>query len=117
MTLNEIIGYNTIEHLVTNCKDKLNISESLVNVIGNLSVEKVESMVNIVEAGGEISELTVAAKLEKSQVIFPGNCEKLRCKIKDLRFRNGNKKLVMFSPFEEFCVEKDVVIFESTEDL
>ena len=33
---NTIIGYNTIEHLVTNFKDELNLSLSLTKIIGRL---------------------------------------------------------------------------------
>ena len=74
-----IIGYNIIEHLVTNFKDKLNLSESLVNVIGSLSPE------NLIQKGGELTELASEAKLEKALVIIPRCCEKIRCKVKDLQ--------------------------------
>ena len=110
-----IIGYNTIEHLVTNFKENLNVSESLVNVIGSLSSEKTESMVNLIERGDEISELSSEAKLEKAKVVFPGCYERLKCKVKDLQFNNGNKKLIVFTPLEEMCVESELIVFESTE--
>ena len=109
-----IIGYNTIEHLVTNFKDKINLSESLVDVY-NISSDRVDSMVNLIEKGGEVAELTSEAKLQKNQIVYPGCCEKIRCKINSSQFA-GNK-LVVFSPLEELCVETDLVVFESTEIL
>ena len=112
-----IIGYNTIEHLVKNFRDKMNLSESLCNLVDCLSSEKADVMVNLIEKGAEIKELNSEAKLEKNQVVFPGCCEKVRCRIKDLKFCNGGDKLVVFSPFEELCVEGELVIFESTEIL
>ena len=107
-----IIGYNTIEHLVTNFKDKINLSESLVDVY-NLPSESVDSMVNLIEKGGDVTELTSEVKLEKNQVVYPGCVEKVRCRINPSQF--GGNKLVVFSPFEELCVETDLVLFESTE--
>ena len=109
-----IIGYNTIEHLVTNFKDKINLSESLVQVY-EMSSEKVGSMVNLIEKGGEVSELTSEAKLERNQVVYPGCCEKVRCKIDSSKF--SANKLIVFSPLEEMCVENELVAFESTEIL
>ena len=55
---NPIIGYNTIENLVNNFKDKADLSSSLVKIIGNLSREKAESMVNLADRGGEVIELS-----------------------------------------------------------
>ena len=109
-----IIGYNTIEHLVTNFKDKINLSESLVQVY-EMSSEKVGSMVNLIEKGGEVSELTSEAKLERNQVVYPGCCEKVRCKINTSQF--SANKLVVFAPLEELCVESELVAFDSTEIL
>ena len=57
-----IIGYNIIEHLVTNFNDKLNLSESLVNVIGSLSPEKADGMVNLIQKGGELTERSKIGK-------------------------------------------------------
>ena len=112
-----IIGYNTIEHLVNNFKDKLNLCESLVNVMGRLSSEGVEKMVNLIQLGGEISELSSEARLEKGQVIYPGCYEKVKCKVKDMQFNSSGDKLVVFSPFEEMCVKNELVAFDSTEVL
>ena len=67
---NPIIGYNTIEHLVKNFKDKIDLSSSLVKVIGNLSSEKAENMVNLVEKGAEICELSKEATLVNTKTIF-----------------------------------------------
>ena len=113
-----IIGYNTIEHLVRNYRKEMNLSESLCKFVDSLtSLDKAEVVVNLIEKGGEIKELTSEAKLDKNVVVYPGSCEKVKCKIKDLKFCNGGDKLVVFSPFEERCVEDELVIFESTEIL
>ena len=111
-----IIGYNTIEHLVKNFRNEINLPESLCCLVDCLSSsEKAEAMVNLIEKGSEIEELNSEARLEKNQVIYPGCCEKVRCRIKELKFCNGGDKLVVFSPFEEMCVEGDLVAFESVE--
>ena len=111
-----IIGYNTIEYLVKNYKGKINLSESMCNLVdGLVSAENAEVMVNLIEKGAEIEELSSGAKLEKDQVIYPGCCEKVRCRIKDLQFCNGGDKLVMFSALEEMCVEGELVVFDSVE--
>ena len=114
---NPIIGYNTVEHLVTNFKDKIDLPRSMIKLMGNLSSESAECMANLVEKGGEISELSKEAKLDKTQVIPPGSIQKIRCKIKDLQISNVHKKLVLFTPFEELCVETELVVFESPEVL
>ena len=108
-----ILGYNTIEHLITNFKDVINLSASLVSVIGGLSAEKVETMVNLVETGNKFSELAQDVKLLKKQIIYPGCVQKVRCKLKDLDFSNSFEKIVLFSPLEEFCIESELVIFET----
>ena len=59
-----IIGYNTIEHLVSNFKDKIDLSKSLANVY-DVSVNTVESMVNLIQNCSEIAKLNSEAKLEK----------------------------------------------------
>ena len=113
-----IIGYNTIEHLVKNYHDKMNLPESLYNLVDCLSSsKKAEAMVNLIEKGAGIEELKSEAKLERNHVVHPGCYEKVRCRIKDLKFCNGGNKLVMFAPFEEMCLEGDLVIFESAEIL
>ena len=108
-----VIGYNIIEHLVTNFKDKLKLTESLVNIIGSLLPEKADGMVNLIQKGGELTELASEAKLEKALVIFPRCCEKIRYKVKDLQLNNN--KLIVFSPFEEISLESELIILESTE--
>ena len=113
-----ITWYNTIEHLVKNYRDTLNLPESLCNLVDSLqSLEKAEVVVNLIEKGGDINELTSEAKLDKNVVVYPGCCEKVKCKIKDLKFCSGGDKVVVFAPFEERCVEDELVIFESTEIL
>ena len=71
-------------------------------------------MVNLVETGEKFSELTQDAKLIKKQIIYPG-C--VQCKLKDLNFSNSFEKIVLFSPLEEFYIESELVIFETTEKL
>lgn len=111
---NPIIGYNTIEHLVKNFRTQMDMPESMCDLVDCLvSTEKAEAMVNLIETGAEIQDLNSEAKLEKNQIVHPGCCEKVRCRIKDLDFCNGGDKLVVFSPFEEMCLEGDLVIFES----
>ena len=102
-----------IEHLVKHFKENIDLSSSLVKVIGNLSSEKAENMVNLLEMGAEICELSTAATLENTKIIFPGCIEKVKCKIKDLQANNYHNKLLLFSPFKEMCIESDLVVFES----
>ena len=66
-----IIGYNIIEHLVKNFRNKMDLSSSLCNLVDTLSSENAEAMVNLIEEGAEIQELRSEAKLEKDQVVFP----------------------------------------------
>ena len=109
-----IIGYNTIEHLVKNFRNKVNLSESLCNLVDSLSSsENADAVVNLIEKGSEVKELTSEAKVEKNHVLQAGSCEKVRCRIKDLKFNHAGDKLVMFTPFEEMCVEGDVVAMDS----
>ena len=112
-----IIGYNTIEHLVKNFRNTINLSESLCSLVDCLSSEKAEVVVNLIEQGTEIKELSSTAKVEKNHVLYPGCCEKIRCRIRDLKFSTGGDKLVVFSPFEELCLEGDLVVFDSVEML
>ena len=111
-----IIGYNTIEHLVRNFRDKMNLSESLFDLVECLSSpENAEAMVHLIEQGTEIQELSSEARLGKDIVVEPGCCEKVKCRIKDLKISSGGQKLLVFSPFEEMCLEGDLVAFESVE--
>ena len=109
-----IIGYNTIEHLVKNYRKEMNMSESLCNLVDALSsTENADAVVNLIEQGSSIKELNSEAKLERNVVVNPGCCEKVRCRIRDLKFSHNGDKLVVFSPLEEMCVEGDLVAFES----
>ena len=110
-----IIGYNTIEHLVRNFRNKINVSESLCELVECLaSSEKADAMVQLIEEGTEIQELNSEVRLGKSQVVEPGCCLKVKCRFNDLKIC-GENKLLVFSPFEELCVEGDLVAFESVE--
>ena len=111
-----IIGYNAIEYLVRNYGQDVDMSESLYNVVDSItSLDKAEVVVNLIGKGADVDELISEAKVEKKVVIQPGSYEKVKLKMKDLKFCNGGEKLVVFSPFEEVCTEKDLIIFESTE--
>ena len=66
-----IIGYNIIEYLVMDFKD-INMPLSLSSMITSLSVEKAEAVVDVITAGGEISEISREAKLSKNYTI-PSN--------------------------------------------
>ena len=79
---NPIIGYNTIEHLVTNYKNQINLPESLKNMIEDLSAEAVVNVIELIEEGDAVSELSIEAKLGKQQTIHPGWVQKVRCKMK-----------------------------------
>ena len=62
-----IIGYNTIEHLVKNFRHQMNLSESLCELVDCLSSsESAEAMVDLIETGTKIDELSSEAKLTKN---------------------------------------------------
>ena len=108
-----IIGYNIIEYLVNDCKDQVDLSSSLVRVVRSLTDENVESMFNIINGGGQITEISREARVDKMHRVQPGTIAKIRCKVKDFNFSNNFEKHVMFSPFEEMCVENELVLFET----
>ena len=62
-----IIGYNTMEHLVTTFENKIDLSSSLIKVLKCLSIENAENMVNLITAGENIFEIVQDAKLVKTQ--------------------------------------------------
>ena len=109
---NTIIGYNTIEHLVTNFADEIDLPVSLTTVFGT-SLKNAENMVNLVQMGGEIDQLAQEAKLDKTSVIYPGCVEKVRCKIRNLQVSNVFNKVILFQPLEEFCLESELIVFDS----
>ena len=114
---NPIIGYNTIEHLIANFKDKMNLPLSLTKVVGSLTIDTAINMVELVEKGREINELYTEARLDKNFVISPGCIEKVQCRIKDMKMNNPINKVVIFSPNEQFVNENELITFESTEIL
>ena len=65
-----IFGYNIIEHFITNCKDEVDLPSSLGKILKSLSAENVESMVNLIEAGEKISEITSEAILQKTEKMY-----------------------------------------------
>ena len=55
--------------------------------------------------------------MQKRQVLKPGSVVKVRCKFGDLQMSNPVGKIIVFPPFEEFCVENELSILETTEKL
>ena len=110
---NTIIGYNTIEHLATNFREQLDMSKTLPQVIVPLSDENGESMVNLLQAGSEIKELSKEAKLAKPSVVYPGCVESLRCKIQGLDISSVHDKVILSQSLEELCVDNELVVFDS----
>ena len=112
-----IIGYNTIEHLVSNYSHVINLPASMVSLFGTQLKDRPEVLVNIVETGSKVTELSQEARVQRGQVLLPGSVGTVRCKFRDLQLNNPSGKIIMFSPFEEFCVEKEITILETTERL
>ena len=112
---NTIIGYNTIEHLVVNFGDKIDLSASLMKVIRSLSISNAENMVNLVQMGGKINQLSGEVNLNTTVNINPGCIERVRCRINNLDVNNIFNKVILFTPFEENCVDNDLVVFETIE--
>ena len=112
---NTIIGYNIIEHLVVNFGDKIDLSASLTKVIRSLSISNAENMVNLVQMGGKITQLSGEVNLNTTVNINPGCIERLRCKINNFEVNNIFNKVILFTPFEENCLDNDLIVFETTE--
>ena len=112
-----ILGYNTIEYLVSNFGEMINLPASMVSLFGTQLTDRPEVLVSIVEAGSKITELNEAARVQKRVVLKPGSFVKVRCKFNDLQMSNPVGKIIVFSPLEEFCVEQELSILETTEKL
>ena len=112
-----ILGYNTIEYLVSNFGHVVNLPASMVSLFGTQLTDRPEVLVNVVEAGSKIVELSQEARVQTRQVLRPGSVVKVRCKFSDLQLNNASGKIIVFSPFEEFCVERELTILETTEKL
>ena len=112
-----ILGYNTIEYLVSNFGSVINLPASMVSLFGDQLTDRPEVLVNVVETGSKIIELSQEAKVQRKQVISPGSVCKVRCKFNDLQLSNPAGKIITFTPFEEFCVERELSILETTEKL
>ena len=110
-----IIGYNIIEYLASNFKDQVDVPAALLKMVRPLSSKNVTSMVNLLEASGKIEEISREAKLQKTQVIPSNSMKKIRCKVNNLEFNNCSKKMMLFQPLEELCVEDDLVVYEVPE--
>lgn len=112
-----ILGYNTIEYLITNFKNDIDLPASMTEIFGGLLPEDSETVVGLVESADSVTELSQAAKTSQRCVIGPGAIQKVRCKIKGLDFNNPHGKIVVFSPFEEVCAGREIVVMETTEKL
>ena len=69
------------------------------------------------ESTGSITELSGAVRLSRKCIVDPGTIQKVRCKVKGFEYSSPHGKIVVFTPFEELCVEKEIVILETTEKL
>ena len=105
-----ILGYNTIEYLVSNFGNVINLPASMVSLFGTQLKDRPEILVNIVEAGSKVTELSQEARVQRRQVLQPGSVCTVRCKFRDLQLSNPSGKIIVFSPFEEFCVENELAI-------
>ena len=112
-----ILGYNTIEYLVSNFGNVVNLPESMVSLFGSQLTDRPEVLVNVVETGSRITDLSQSAKVQCRQILGPGSVCKVRCKFNDLQLNNPSGKIIAFTPLEEFCVEKELSILETTEKL
>ena len=112
-----IIGYNTIEYFVMNFGQNLDIPESLSKVLNNLPRSSAGDVVNVITAGGKLTEISREAKLSKSYTIPAKTSLKVRVKIKDFDFADSFNKPICFTPLEELCVENELVYFESVDIL
>ena len=110
-----ILGYNTIEYLVNNFSNVVNLPASMVSLFGKQLTDHPEVLVDIVEAGSKILEISRETRVQKRQILKPGSVVKVRCKFSDLQFSNPGGKIIAFTPFEEFCVENELSILETTE--
>ena len=112
-----ILGYNTIEYLVSNFANVINMPASIKSLFGNQLTDRPEVLVSVIESGCKITDLTQEARVQNRQVLKPGDVCKVRCKFADLQFNNPIGKVIVFSPLEEVCVEHELSILETTEKL
>ena len=112
-----IIGYNTIEYFVMNFGQNMDMPASLSKVVCDLMPKSAGDVVNVITAGGQITEISRVAKLHKSYSIPARTSLKVRIKIKDFDFADSYNKPICFTPLEELCVENELVYFESVDVL
>ena len=93
---NQIIGYNTIEHLVLNYK---NVIPSMMKMLQCLSVDTAKSMISAIEKAAEHSKNLGNVKIANPLVV-PGNCL-VRTKCKTRVERHVGEIDVLFSPLTE----------------
>ena len=108
-----IIGYNVIENLIANFDERINPRE-LLKKISNISVSKIEGVVNQIYANVENPDGIGEVKILKDQII-PANClHRVECQTKILV--QGPEITVLFAPNESRGFE-DLGIMESPEVL
>ena len=106
-----IIGYNTIEHLILNFKDKS--LASLMQIIPNLSADSAQIVVNVVEEASELSDVLGVVKTVQP-VRVPANCMiKVKAKTR-VKIETAGEKEVLFSPLIQYEGEDDLIVYEST---
>ena len=116
--LNDIIlGYNTIEHFVTNFKDDLKIAEFLPKVIRSLSEENTDKIVALIKIGEGLVPKAVDAKVVRDEIVNQGSMVKVRCKIKDLGCPSVSKRMLIFSPSVENALIDELKMYETVDHL
>ena len=110
-----IIGYNTIEYFVLNFGHSVDMPTSMSKVVSDLAPRLADDVINVITAGGKITEISREAKLSKTYNIPAKTSQKVRIKMKDFDFTDSYNKLICFTPLDELCVENELVYFESVD--
>ena len=55
-----------------NCKDEVDLPSTMCQILMSLPSESVETMINLIETGDKILELSSDAVLQKNEKIYPG---------------------------------------------
>ena len=106
-----IVGYNMIEHLITNFPNK-NLS-SLMKIVPNLSADSAQIMVNVVEEASKVSDVLGAVKTSNTVRIPANTMMKVKCRTR-VKIDTAGEKEVLFSPLMEFEGERDLIVYDST---
>ena len=87
---NPVLGFNVIAYMISKATNAIPMLTSMLDI----SQMNAETMINLIEAGGETPDLLDEIKLWKSKII-PGHTRiTIKCKTKILF--EGNEKLVLF---------------------